>query len=163
MNHEPVNRPSATPAIVSRARNASTVAIASSGPTNVTKIRPTVCPSVALTHSASSAAKRNMPMPNAKNPSGTAEPYGRTTTRTCGWMLTAGASCRFVGLRNRGAPRNQLVLFQLQCCGIDAVAEAGGVRAVGEHVTEMAAAVRAHHLGAHHPVRRVGLLVDRLA
>jgi hypothetical protein len=25
-----------------------------------------------------------MPIPKAKKPSGTADPYGRTTTRTCG-------------------------------------------------------------------------------
>ena len=36
------------------------------------------------------------------------------------------------------------------------------MRAVGEDVAEVAAAGRAQDLGAHHPVGRVGLLVDRL-
>src|SRR5213080_3998099 len=46
-----------------------------------------------------------MPIPNAKKPSGTVEPYGRTKTRTCGWMVAAiaGASCRPTWLRNRGS------------------------------------------------------------
>src|SRR5436190_7679148 len=36
------------------------------------------------------------------------------------------------------------------------------MRSVGEQVAEMTAARGAHHLGAHHPERRVRLLVDRL-
>ena len=45
---------------------------------------------------------------------------------------------------------------------VDAVAHPGRVRPVGEHVPEVAAARGAHHLGAHHPVARIGLLVDRI-
>ena len=43
-----------------------------------------------------------------------------------------------------------LVGFEVQRAGVDAVAQAGRVRAVVEHVTEMAAAALAHDLGAAH-------------
>src|SRR5687768_4080537 len=42
---------------------------------------------------------------------------------------------------------------------VHAVALAGGLRAVREHVTEMPAAFRAMHLGASHAVAAVGLRV----
>ena len=44
-------------------------------------------------------------------------------------------------------------------------AEPGRLRAVGEDVAEVAAAVGAQHLGAHHPVgwRRVSSSIDVLA
>src|SRR5690606_16709005 len=44
---------------------------------------------------------------------------------------------------------------------VDAVPQPRGMRPVGEDVPEVAAAARAQNLGAHHPVARVGLLVDR--
>ena len=47
-----------------------------------------------------------------------------------------------------------LALLELERRGVDAVPEARRPRPVGEHVPEMAAAARAHHLGAHHPVAR---------
>src|SRR5579885_2416543 len=43
-----------------------------------------------------------MPIPNARKPSGTTLPYGRTVTRTCGWIAIRGAGCRGPRLRNRG-------------------------------------------------------------
>src|SRR4051812_15178165 len=46
-----------------------------------------------------------MPMPKARKPSGTTLPYGRTTTRTCGWMATRGCGYRRASLRNRGQTR----------------------------------------------------------
>src|SRR6266581_2549973 len=56
-----------------------------------------------------------------------------------------------------------LLLLQLQRRGVDAVADTGRRGPVGEEVAEMAAAARAHDLGANHPVGRVRLLVDRIA
>src|SRR4051794_22619392 len=87
-SHEPPNKPSVAAATVSRARNAKTVAISSSGATKVARIKPIVCPSLVFTHGASRAAYRNIPIPNAKKPSGIDDPYGRTTTRTCGCTPT---------------------------------------------------------------------------
>src|SRR3954469_8603068 len=50
--------------------------------------------------------------------------------------------------------------FELQRRGIDAVAQARRPRAVGEDMTEMAAALGAQHLGADHAVTDVPLLID---
>src|SRR5438876_4918060 len=55
-----------------------------------------------------------------------------------------------------------LFLLQFQCRRVDAVTLPGGLRAVREDVAEMAAAVRAHDLGAHHAEGLVPLLIDRL-
>ena len=56
----------------------------------------------------------------------------------------------------------RLLLVQLQRRGIDAVALARRARAVGEEVSEVAAAVRTQDLRPDHPVARVRLLLDRL-
>src|SRR5262245_17517686 len=45
--------------------------------------------------------------------------------------------------------------LELEGDPVDAVAQAGGRRAVGEHVAQMAAAAAAMHLGAHHAVAAV--------
>ena len=50
------------------------------------------------------------------------------------------------------ATRSRLLLVELERRRVDAVAMPGRRGAVGEHVPEMAAAVRAHHLGTDHPV-----------
>jgi hypothetical protein len=50
------------------------VATNSSGKTNVASRIPIVLPSVAGTQPASSAAKRNIPIPKARNPSGSPLP-----------------------------------------------------------------------------------------
>src|SRR5688572_3286662 len=47
--------------------------------------------------------------------------------------------------------------LEIERAGVDAVAQARRLRPVLEHVTEMAAARGAHHLGARHPVARVRL------
>src|SRR2546430_1564982 len=53
-------------------------------------------------------------------------------------------------------------LVQLQRGGVDAITEPGRGRAVREDVPEVAAARRAQHLGAHHAVTCVGLLLHGL-
>src|SRR5690242_17227404 len=60
-------------------------------------------------------------------------------------------------------PGPSLLLLELQRRRVDAVADPRGVRPVGEEMAEVAAAVRAHHLGADHAEAHVRLLVDRLA
>ena len=63
----------------------------------------------------------------------------------------------------RGLGRERLfLLFHVQRDRVDAVALTGRVRAVVEHVAEVAAAAGAHDLGAHHAVRRVGAQLDGL-
>ena len=69
-SHEPANSPSAVAAPPSRPRKANTVAISCSGATKIASRSPTVGWSAAFTHPTSSAAYMNIPMPNAKNPSG---------------------------------------------------------------------------------------------
>src|SRR5690554_2195409 len=63
------------------------------------------------------------------------------------------------------APRPRASVFlrlELERCAVDAIAQAALVaRPVWEHMPEMAFASRANHLGAHHPVRHVAVLVDR--
>jgi hypothetical protein len=73
-NHDPAKSPSVAAATVSRARNAKIVATSSSGATKPASSSPIECDSVAATQGASSAAYRNMPIPNAKNPSGIEDP-----------------------------------------------------------------------------------------
>src|SRR6267154_917863 len=55
---------------------------------------------------------------------------------------------------------SRLSLVELQRGGVDAVTEPGRLRAVREDVPQVAAAGRAQHLGAHHAVGRVGLLIN---
>src|SRR6266516_1215432 len=64
--------------------------------------------------------------------------------------------------RRQTLPSSPLLLLQVQCCRVDAVAQAGRPRPVGKHVTEMPTAIRAHDLCADHSERLVALLVDRL-
>src|SRR5438128_2073069 len=66
-------------------------------------------------------------------------------------------------LTARVARRVPLALVELERGGVDAVAQPGRPRAVGEDVPQVAAAVGAEHLCSHHPVARVGLLVHGLA
>src|SRR4051794_77721 len=54
----------------------------------------------------------------------------------------------------------RLFWLELQRSRVDAVAQAGRPRAVGEDMAEMAAAFGAEHLGADHAVGRIVLLVD---
>jgi hypothetical protein len=60
-------------------------------------------------------------------------------------------------------PRRVLLflLVQFQSGGVDAVALAGGIRAVVENVAEVGVAAAALHLGTRHPVARVGFGLDR--
>src|SRR6266550_6895768 len=99
-------------------------------------------------------------MPNAKKPSGIAEPYGRTTTRTCGWMLTQVRVASLPVTKRRRAAPSALCLLELDRRRVDAVAQPRRLRAVREHVPEMAAAVGARHLGPHHAGADVRLLVE---
>src|SRR5688572_15602793 len=46
---------------------------------------------------------------------------------------------------------------------VDAVAQAGGLRSIVEHVAEVGVAVGAGDLGAHHAMRQVTVLVDAFA
>src|SRR3954453_6948877 len=55
-----------------------------------------------------------------------------------------------------------ILLLQIQRATVDAVAQARRVRAVLEHMPEMAAAVATAHLGTNHPVRAVGVHLDVL-
>src|SRR3954454_17789827 len=61
---------------------------------------------------------------------------------------------------DEGTGWRPLFRLQLQRRRIDAVAQAIGPGAVIEDVAEMAVAFRAQHLGAHHAVADVALLVD---
>ena len=66
--------------------------------------------------------------------------------------------------RSRGASafdRSVLLRLEIHRHAVDAVAQAGRRRAVGKHVTEMAAAAAAMHLGADHAVAAVLRGLDR--
>ena len=59
-----------------------------------------------------------------------------------------------------GAGSSVSSALEVERARVDAVAQAGRVRAVVEDMAEVAAARRAHDLGANHPVARVGLRDD---
>src|SRR6266550_2809399 len=58
-------------------------------------------------------------------------------------------------------PFRLLLGVELDRGAVDAVAQAGRLRAVVEHVSQVPAAVRARHLGPGHEQRSVGRLLDR--
>ena len=84
VSHEVVNSPSAVAPVVSRARKAMIVPRNCSGKTNATRISPAFLTSAGAMSSIPSAPRRNMPMPNAKNPRGSPLPIGRTKIRVIG-------------------------------------------------------------------------------
>src|SRR6185437_11089611 len=59
-----------------------------------------------------------------------------------------------------GSGRLRLLAREGERGGVDAVAQAGGARAVGEDVPEVAAAARAGHLDAAHAEAAVFVLLD---
>src|SRR2546428_3307024 len=58
--------------------------------------------------------------------------------------------------------RPDLALFELQSGRIDAIPLSGRLGPVRKNMAEVAAAARAEHLGADHPVASVALLLDRI-
>src|ERR1700684_4478183 len=83
--------------------------------------------------------------------------------RTAAGSYIRRAAVRSRAYRNcRFQRRNQTPLFglQLQRRGIDAVAQPGRAGPILEHISEVAAALRAQHLGPDHAVADVTLLVD---
>src|SRR5438270_7530509 len=87
-----------------------------------------------------------------------------------GWPTCPPTSRRRSSSPPRNAPgsasssrwnRSHLFWGELQGTAVDAVAQAGWLRAVREHVAQVAAAAAADDLGAGHPVARVGVGLDR--
>src|SRR5262245_36282666 len=61
------------------------------------------------------------------------------------------------------APGRRSLFLLLERAGVDAVAQAGRLRAIGEDVPQMAAAAPAMHFGALHEMAAVGLRLDGVA
>src|SRR5689334_17875966 len=75
-------------------------------------------------------------------------------------MAGAPRTKRSRGIRNAFERLRGSFRLQLQRRRVDAIAQAGRPRSVGEDMAEMAGAFRAQHLGADHAVGMVLLLVD---
>jgi hypothetical protein len=83
-------------------------------------------------------------------------PLGRAPTPRCGSQESSSASCR-----TRSSGGSLLRGVELQRAGVHAVAFAGGLGAVVEHVAQMPAAARAGDLGPPHQPRAVLFELDR--
>src|SRR3954470_20010477 len=103
-SHDVVKRPSVVAPSVSRARNATTVAISSSGKTNAIRNIPTSFCSPAGIQPMPEQPSRSMPIPNKNTPSGRPLPIGRRTIRVWSrWLrlslLMAGALATSMNVR----------------------------------------------------------------
>src|SRR4051794_10176554 len=116
----------------------------------------------------SAPQKQPMPTTSDSKPSGNGGVIGVPST-SC--RSGTGIAASRPGSASSGATSSDVwrwnrnirsVLLVLESGGVDAIAQAGRVRAVGEHVAEVAAAAGTQHLGALHEEAAVGLLVDRL-